>query len=201
MTYEKFIKKYEGKRRSVVFISCFFFLMFIAAVIAAAVFIPGFIAKGGPSVPTLLIVLPVGAVIILIGFLLLTLSVFREFMSIKQVRADMEKIQQQTGLTDNDMFMEVINSSRKFSGLPDVYISDSFIIDLGSWFGLHTDSITGLEKDYSFDDTGDTSCTNYFVVIAHDGKKSRIYASSEALQKKLYDHIYDLWQGSAGINN
>ena len=133
MTYEKFIKKYEGKRRAVVFISCFFFLMFIAAVIAAAVFIPGFIAKGGPSVPTLLKVLPVGAVIILIGFLLLTLSVFREFMSIKQVRADMEKIQQQTGLTDNDMFMEVINSSRKFSGLPDVYISDSFIIDLGSF--------------------------------------------------------------------
>ena len=74
MTYEKFIKKYEGKRRAVVFISCFFFLMFIAAVIAAAVFIPGFIAKGGPSVPTLLIVLPVGAVIILIGFLLLTVA-------------------------------------------------------------------------------------------------------------------------------
>ena len=147
MDYDKLVKKYEGKRRGIVITSCIIFLIFIIAIAAAAVFIPGFIAENHDTGMLLLMIIPAAAMIFFVGFVLLFLRAFHEFSGIKKVRGDMEKVQQQTGLTDNDMFMEVINSSQKISGMPDLYLSSDYVIDLGGWFGFRTDSITGIELD------------------------------------------------------
>ena len=194
MSYNDIVKKYEGRRRRQIALVVIFGIVVLAVIIGTDIFVQSLFTDFETAVNPHLIgaALLLPACILIIAVIALAVGVL--VWQMKKTRAQIKSIQETTGLTDNELFAEVISSSETLPSLKNVYVSDEYLINLDSFWGCRIDSITDVKTERTPACT-DTDIQHIMVIVCHDGKSNSIY-TSELSQKKVYEAVYDLWQRS-----
>ena len=192
MSYAELIHKYERKKRisHIVIITA-------EALFVAAVLIVGMITKislEGIDLPvagkfndlkSFIIIAALLAVI----FIAADIFLFRHQ---KAVEDGFASIMEQTGITDKEIFAEIVSTSKHVPAAQNVFINDQYLIDLERFWGCRLDRITDVQTEVRGSINDDN--TNYYVVIFHDGKRNSIHTTGSSFQKKVYNAVYEAWQ-------
>ena len=184
MSYNEIVKKYEGKKRGLLVLFIIFEAAIMSVLIVSDLFVRYLIEEtGAPDSSGFFKSGHIFAVYAVIGAVMIIADILIVRM-IKNVRNNIRRIQEDTGLPDDDRFAEIYTTCQPLPSLKNVLVGDQYLFNFDSWWGCRLDSITEVSQET----TGSTRVGddgNYSVKVRHNGRSSSIY-TTELNQKKVY---------------
>ena len=192
MNYEELVKKFENKKHTLFIVLIIIEIVSLFVLLGFGIFMK-LIFEGADVSYGLL---KIGKYTAIPAFLILIAAfTIPEIILMKQkkkMREYFHRIQESTGLTNDELFAESVSTSSELPHVKNVFLNDTYLINLASYWGCRLDSITDMRMEHtSGPNTSDSP--DYYIAVDHDGKTSRVYLTS-TYQKKVYKILYKEWQ-------
>ena len=198
MSYEDIIKKCERKRRRQIAWVIVIGIVFLIAFIGSDIFVQSLFRDNEKAIDPHFSGTAFLVLVCILIFAAFSAAVGVLIWQMKKTRSRIKAVQEETGLTDNELFAEAINSSGTLPTLKNVYISDDYLINLDSFWGCRIDSITDVKKETS-EYTANDNGVHFMVSVYHGGRKSAVY-TTELSQNKVYKAVCEVWQRSGAAD-